>query len=91
MYRSVATGKYYTATESVTEKEDTQIEEGTSEHLNGLLCQLKAHIEFAVSHNPLVKDVLGIVATLGNVHDENLSRSVVCLLSYFRNFSLYGC
>ncbi|KAL1816512.1 hypothetical protein ACET3Z_019086 [Daucus carota] len=70
----VATGKYYTATESVTEKEDTQIEEGTSEHLNGLLCQLKAHIEFAVSHNPLVKDVLGIVATLGNVHDENLSR-----------------
>uniref|UniRef100_A0A162A274 Uncharacterized protein n=1 Tax=Daucus carota subsp. sativus TaxID=79200 RepID=A0A162A274_DAUCS len=70
----VATGKYYTATESVTEKEDTQIDEGTSEHLNGLLCQLKAHIEYAVSHNPLVKDVLGIVATLGNVHDENLSR-----------------
>lgn len=76
----VAIGKYHTSTESVTEKVDAQIEEGTSEYLNqgksaaGIICQLKACHEIQVSHSPLVKDVLGIVATLGKVDDENLGR-----------------
>ncbi|KAL8148425.1 protein DEFECTIVE IN MERISTEM SILENCING 3-like isoform X2 [Apium graveolens] len=76
----VTIGKYHTSTESVTENVDAQIEEGTSEYLNqgksaaGLICQLKAGHEIQVSQSPLVKDVLGIVATLGKVDDENLGR-----------------
>ncbi|KAK1399435.1 Protein DEFECTIVE IN MERISTEM SILENCING 3 [Heracleum sosnowskyi] len=71
----VTIGKYHTSTGSVSE-----IEEGTSKYLNqgksaaGLICQLNAHPEIEVSDSPLVKDVLGIVATLGKVDDENLGR-----------------
>ncbi|KAK1399436.1 protein DEFECTIVE IN MERISTEM SILENCING 3-like [Heracleum sosnowskyi] len=76
----VTIGKYHTSTESVSEKVDAQIEEETSKYLNQgksaawLICQLKAHRESEVSDSPRVKDVLGIVATLGKVDDENLGR-----------------
>ncbi|KAI3975602.1 hypothetical protein MKX01_017515 [Papaver californicum] len=45
----------------------------------GVLCQLKTHHVAQASNLPLTKDVLGIVATLGHVDDDNLSR----LLSEF--------
>lgn len=83
MYLSVTIGNYHKSTKSVTEKEDALSEEGTYELLNqeksaaGLICQLKARDEIPVSHSSLVKDVLGIVATLGKVDDENLGRSVL--------------
>uniref|UniRef100_A0A7N2MHC6 Protein DEFECTIVE IN MERISTEM SILENCING 3-like n=1 Tax=Quercus lobata TaxID=97700 RepID=A0A7N2MHC6_QUELO len=40
----------------------------------GILCQLKARHGPQASHLQLTKDVLGIVATLGKVDDDNLSR-----------------
>lgn len=40
----------------------------------GILCQLKARHGPQASHLQLTKDVLGIVATLGKVEDDNLSR-----------------
>uniref|UniRef100_A0A161WT62 Protein DEFECTIVE IN MERISTEM SILENCING 3 n=1 Tax=Daucus carota subsp. sativus TaxID=79200 RepID=A0A161WT62_DAUCS len=76
----VTIGKYHTSTESETKKEDTRSEEEIFEHLveeksaAGLICQLKARHDIPVSHSPPVKDVLGIVATLGYLDDENLSR-----------------
>ncbi|KAI3950873.1 hypothetical protein MKW98_026300 [Papaver atlanticum] len=45
----------------------------------GVICQLKTHHATQASNLPLTKDVLGIVATLGHVDDDNLSR----LLSEF--------
>lgn len=39
-----------------------------------VIYQLKNHHSLQVSNIPLVKDVLGLVATLGKVYDENLSR-----------------
>ncbi|KAJ6887879.1 protein DEFECTIVE IN MERISTEM SILENCING 3-like [Populus alba x Populus x berolinensis] len=40
----------------------------------GILCQLKMHHDTQTSHLSLTKDVLGVVATLGKVDDDNLSR-----------------
>ncbi|XP_042984091.1 protein DEFECTIVE IN MERISTEM SILENCING 3-like isoform X3 [Carya illinoinensis] len=40
----------------------------------GILCQLKTRHGTQASHLPLTKDVLGIVATLGTLDDDNLSR-----------------
>lgn len=94
MYLSVTIGKYHTSTESETKKEDTRSEEEIFEHLveeksaAGLICQLKARHDIPVSHSPPVKDVLGIVATLGYLDDENLSRSVLCLVFVFLKFHL---
>ncbi|XP_074367914.1 protein DEFECTIVE IN MERISTEM SILENCING 3-like isoform X1 [Apium graveolens] len=70
--------KYHTLTKSVTDKVD--IDKGTSKYLNqgkssaGLICQLKAHPEIQVSDSPVLKDILGIVATLGKVDYGNLGR-----------------
>ncbi|XP_059435420.1 protein DEFECTIVE IN MERISTEM SILENCING 3-like isoform X2 [Corylus avellana] len=58
-----------------------QTEEQTTEQIlqheksaAGILCQLKKLDGTQASHLPLTKDVLGIVATLGKVDDDNLSR-----------------
>ncbi|XP_059436554.1 protein DEFECTIVE IN MERISTEM SILENCING 3-like [Corylus avellana] len=58
-----------------------QTEEQTTEQIlqheksaAGILCQLKKPHGTQASHRPLTKDVLGIVATLGKVDDDNLSR-----------------
>ncbi|XP_073127030.1 protein DEFECTIVE IN MERISTEM SILENCING 3-like [Henckelia pumila] len=39
-----------------------------------LLCMIRSQPESQASDHPLTKDVLGIVATLGKVDDDNLSR-----------------
>ncbi|MCL7052009.1 hypothetical protein MKW94_009899 [Papaver nudicaule] len=40
----------------------------------GVICQVKTQHATQASSLPLTKDVLGIVATLGHVDDDNLSR-----------------
>ncbi|OEL35052.1 Protein DEFECTIVE IN MERISTEM SILENCING 3 [Dichanthelium oligosanthes] len=40
----------------------------------GIICQLKVHHYELASRMPLMKDILGFVATLGKVNDDNLSR-----------------
>ncbi|KAK4273885.1 hypothetical protein QN277_017195 [Acacia crassicarpa] len=40
----------------------------------GLLCQLKTHHGTLASNLSLTKDIVGIVATLGKVEDDNLSK-----------------
>lgn len=40
----------------------------------GILCKLKSHHGTQASQLPLTKDVVGIVATLGKVNDDSLSR-----------------
>lgn len=42
----------------------------------GILCQLKIHHGAQVSHLTVTKDVVGIVATLGKVESDNLSRYI---------------
>ncbi|KAM0939565.1 hypothetical protein DsansV1_C20g0164781 [Dioscorea sansibarensis] len=51
--------------ENILEKEKTAA---------GIICQLKIRHVFQASKLPLTKDVVGVVATLGSVKDENLSR-----------------
>ncbi|XP_074359761.1 protein DEFECTIVE IN MERISTEM SILENCING 3-like [Apium graveolens] len=77
----VTIGKYYAPMQPVTEEEEAQSEDETNRNIlkleksaAGLICQLKTRHGSQVSHSPLVKDVMGIVATLGKVDDENLSR-----------------
>lgn len=56
-------------------------EEETTQHIMkyensaaALLCKIKTEVQF--SDDLLIKDVVGIVATLGKVDDANLSRWV---------------
>ncbi|KAF8413342.1 hypothetical protein HHK36_001321 [Tetracentron sinense] len=80
----VSLGKYHSSSVSKTENESLnhfQTEEETIEQIlqkeksaAGMLCQLKIRHESQASHLALTKDVLGIVATLAKVDDENLSR-----------------
>lgn len=63
--------------------EDGSSEEETTEsilkHANsaaGILCQLKIHGQIQASNVPWMKDVIGIVATLGKLVDDSLSRLV---------------
>ena len=50
------------------------------------------HHDTQTSHLSLTKDVLGVVATLGKVDDDNLSRSVgICLLSVMLVFQVVNC
>uniref|UniRef100_A0A5B6ZLY2 Defective in meristem silencing 3 n=1 Tax=Davidia involucrata TaxID=16924 RepID=A0A5B6ZLY2_DAVIN len=80
----VTLGKYHSSSVPMTENEDLphiQSEEETVEHIlrheksaAGILCQVKTRHGTQASHLSLSKDVLGIVATLGKVDDDNLSR-----------------
>lgn len=84
MYFSVALGKYHSFNGPVTEKGDLfKIETETEtiqqylKHTNsaaGIVCQLKTRHSTQGSQLPLTKGVLGIVALLGKVDDDNLSR-----------------
>ena len=47
----------------------------------GVVCQLKHHADLASSTN----DVLGVVATLGKVNDDNVSR----LLPFINHFDIH--
>ncbi|KAJ9159676.1 hypothetical protein P3X46_025161 [Hevea brasiliensis] len=80
----VILGKYHSATQPNIENDrrsSNQSEEETTEQIlqheksaAGILCQLRLHYGTCASHLTLTKDVLGIVATLGKVNDDNLSR-----------------
>ncbi|KAK0591983.1 hypothetical protein LWI29_011280 [Acer saccharum] len=79
----VTLGKYHSSSVSKIENDraNLQSEEETTEQIllheksaAGVLCQLKTRHGAQVSHLTLTKDVLGIVASLGKVGDENLSR-----------------
>ena len=85
-FLSVILGKYHSSSAPKTENEDNsnlQSEEETTEQIlqheksaAGVFCQLKTRHGTHASHLALTKDVLGIVASLGNVEDENLSRLI---------------
>ncbi|MCE3215450.1 hypothetical protein HAX54_002400 [Datura stramonium] len=80
----VALGQYQTVIKSGSangELPQVRSEEETIEHIlkheksaAGIWCQLKTHHGTQASQLPLMKDVLGIVALLGKVDDDNLSR-----------------
>ncbi|KAL2542264.1 Protein DEFECTIVE IN MERISTEM SILENCING 3 [Abeliophyllum distichum] len=80
----VSLGKYHTTSISMMENEDPahlKNEAETVEHIlrheksaAGILCQLKTQHETQASDIQWTKDVVGIVATLGKVDDDNLSR-----------------
>ncbi|KAL1069641.1 hypothetical protein V6Z11_D12G280400 [Gossypium hirsutum] len=79
----VTLGKYHSSSSPGVNKDEShlQSEHETTEQIlrheksaAGILCQLKAHHGSQASHLSLTKDVLGVVATLGKVDDENLSR-----------------
>ncbi|XP_059629032.1 protein DEFECTIVE IN MERISTEM SILENCING 3-like isoform X2 [Cornus florida] len=82
--RQVSLGKYHSSSVPWTENEDIshiKSEEETVEHIirqeksaAGILFQLKTHHGAQAYKFPLTKDVLGIVASLGKVDDDNLSR-----------------
>lgn len=82
---SVDLGQYHSSSASKNENENQsnlQTEEQTTEQIlqheksaAAIYCQLKARHGIQASHLPLTKDVVGVVASLGKVEDENLSRS----------------
>ncbi|KAE8694709.1 Protein DEFECTIVE IN MERISTEM SILENCING 3 [Hibiscus syriacus] len=77
-------GKYHSSNVPKIENKDQthlQSEEETTEQIllhersaAGILYELRTHHESQASHLTLLKDILGAVATLGKVDDENLSR-----------------
>lgn len=83
---TVSLGKYHSASGPLNDNDSlshSQSEEEVIEQIlrhdksaAGILCLLKTRHIIQASNLTLTKDVLGIVATLGKVHDENLSRSV---------------
>ncbi|KAL0304416.1 UNVERIFIED_CONTAM: protein DEFECTIVE IN MERISTEM SILENCING 3 [Sesamum radiatum] len=80
----VSIGKYHTSSFSKVENEDPASVEGEEKIVQHILkyeksvaalfCRMRSNHEAQVSNHPLMKDVLGIVATLGKVDDANLSR-----------------
>ncbi|GAV66192.1 hypothetical protein CFOL_v3_09702 [Cephalotus follicularis] len=80
----VILGKYLSSSAPTIETVDDshgQSEEETSQQIlrheksaAGILYQLQTRHGSQASQSPLIKDVLGVVATLGKVDDENLSR-----------------
>ncbi|XP_058100472.1 protein DEFECTIVE IN MERISTEM SILENCING 3-like isoform X2 [Magnolia sinica] len=80
----VSLGKYHSSTVADTGSQNlnhVHTEQNTIEQIlrqektaAGILCQLKTRHGAQASNLPLTKDVLGIVATLGKVNDDNHSR-----------------
>lgn len=54
-----------------------------------LLCGIKRQAEALSSDHSLTKDIIGIVATLGKVGDDNLSRLVYFFYSFFLIWMFY--
>lgn len=83
----VALGKYQAASESGSENEEfshVQSEEETLGNIflheksaAGIWYELKCHHGTQASQLPSMKDVVGIVAMLGSVDDDNLSRLIL--------------
>lgn len=81
--KQVILGKYHTSSLPTIEDQNpyqSQNEETTEQILRheksaaGLFCQLRTGYITQAAHLTLTKDVLGIVAALGKVDDDNLSR-----------------
>ncbi|KAM7467690.1 hypothetical protein LguiB_015252 [Lonicera macranthoides] len=80
----VTLGKYHSSSVPKTESEDLSSVQSEGETVEcilrreksaaAIICQLKTRHGTQASHLPLTMDVLGVVATLGKVDDENLSR-----------------
>ncbi|XP_073311564.1 protein DEFECTIVE IN MERISTEM SILENCING 3-like isoform X1 [Primulina huaijiensis] len=76
--------KYHKTSFSAIQNQDLDLTKSEQETLGNilkheksaaaLLCMIKSQPESQASDHPLTKDVLGIVATLGKVDDDNLSR-----------------
>ncbi|KAL5989381.1 hypothetical protein ACLOJK_010271 [Asimina triloba] len=71
-----STGAAATENNNNTQTEDNTVEQILQQENTAAaaLYQLKTHHETQASNSLLTKDVLGVVATLGKVHDDNLSR-----------------
>ncbi|KAL0382441.1 UNVERIFIED_CONTAM: protein DEFECTIVE IN MERISTEM SILENCING 3 [Sesamum calycinum] len=92
----VALGKYDKASFSRTVNNDPALvksEEETIDHIlknensaAALLSRMKSQAEALSSDHSLTKDVIGIVATLGKVDDDNLSRLVHPFLPLFSEY-----
>lgn len=84
MYFSVTLGKYHSSNTPMTEGGNLSQNESEVENIQqnlmqtnsaaGIVCQLKTRYSTLGSQFPLTKGVLGIVATLGKVDDDNISR-----------------
>lgn len=93
----VALGRYQSASEpgsqnneSSNRRNEEEIIEQILKHdksAAGIYCQLKTHHGPQVTHLPLLKDVIGIVALLGKVDDDNLSRLISHIIQYLLAFS----
>ena len=89
-FLSVILGKYHSSSGPKTESEEEttgqilQHEKSTA----GLFCRLKTRHGSQASHLQLTKDVLGIVASLGKVVDENLNRLIDNVFYLFLHLSL---
>ncbi|KAK9020648.1 hypothetical protein V6N11_010666 [Hibiscus sabdariffa] len=79
----VLLGKHHSSSSPIENKDQSHLQsehEITEQILRheksaaGILCQLKTHHGPQASHLSLTKDIMGAVATLGKVDDENLSR-----------------
>ncbi|KAL2540264.1 Protein DEFECTIVE IN MERISTEM SILENCING 3 [Abeliophyllum distichum] len=79
----VVLGKYHTTNRAMENMDHVHVksEDETIEHMlrheksaAAILCQLKTHHGAQASNLQWTKDVVGIVATLGKVDDDNLSR-----------------
>lgn len=89
---SVSLVKYHSTNEAGTENKNgaSHSEEETMEQIlqqektaAGILCQLNSQHASQASNLAFAKDVLGIVANLARVDDDNLSRSVFLILQIF--------
>lgn len=96
-FHPVNLGKYHSAKVDNEDHSNHQNEEETTGQIlqheksaAGVLCQLKTRHCTQASHLTFTKDVLGIVASLGQLEDENLSRSVgSCTIC--SSFCICGC
>lgn len=83
MYFSVTLGEYHSSNRPMMERgnlsQESEVENIQSNlkrthSAAGIVCQLKTCHSTQGFQFPLMKDMLGIVATLGKVDDDNISR-----------------
>lgn len=76
----VALGKIYSASGTGSENKESSNWKNELETIEEILtlnsCQLPTHNGTQITHIPYMKDVIGMVALLGKVDDDNLSRLV---------------
>ncbi|XP_015165618.1 protein DEFECTIVE IN MERISTEM SILENCING 3-like isoform X3 [Solanum tuberosum] len=76
----VALGKIYSASGTGSENKESSNGKNELETIEEILtlnsCQLPTHNGTQITHIPYMKDVIGMVALLGKVDDDNLSRTL---------------